>query len=163
MKKLISRFITTLFLSVTLVTLAGGAYADEADLSPAAQSLWDAEVAFAASVADKDYEKFLSLIDGNAIFSGGAVLRGRDAIGEAWKAFFVEDGPTLVWEPASALVRPAGDIGTTNGPYVTTWKDEDGTTHRGKGMFFSIWEHQADGSWKIIFDGGTPPTPIEDE
>ncbi|TDJ33497.1 MAG: DUF4440 domain-containing protein, partial [Gammaproteobacteria bacterium] len=103
------------------------------------------------------------LIDENAIFTSGAPLRGRAAIGEGWKGFFTEDGPTLVWEPTSAEVRPGGDIGVTHGPYELSSKNEGGVTHTGQGMFFSVWERQDDGSWKIIFDSGTPPTPVENK
>lgn len=157
MNKATSRLVPALFLA----SIVGSALAEKPEMSPEAQSLWDAELAFAASVADKDYDKFLSLIDEDAIFSGGATLRGRAAIGEGWKVFFVEDGPTLVWEPARVVVRPAGDIGTSTGPFQTTSTAEDGTIQRGQGTFFSVWERQDDGAWKIIFDGGTPPTPVE--
>lgn len=155
------RLLSALIPAVALVAFGTTVGAEENAPSPEAQSLWDTELAFAASVADKDFEKFLSLIDANAIFKGGAVLRGRAEIGEAWKAFFAEDGPTLAWEPSSAEVRPDGDIGTTHGPYQLTSTAEDGTTRVAEGMFFSVWERQGDGSWKIIFDSGTPPTPIE--
>ena len=155
------RFLTALVPTLALGLFATTAGAEENALSPEAQSLWDAEVAFAASVADKDYEKFLSLIDENAIFSGSATMRGRTAIGEGWKVFFAEDGPKLVWEPANVQVRPGGDIGTSTGPYRLTSTAEDGTTRTGEGTFFSVWERQDDGSWKIIFDGGTPATPVE--
>jgi len=159
MKRLLTALITTLALGA-FGTTAG---AEKPEMSPEAQSLWDTELAFAASVADKDYEKFLSLIDENAIFSGGATLRGRTAVGEGWKVFFTEHGPKLVWEPARVLVRPSGDIGTSTGPYRLTSIAEDGTTRTSEGTFFSVWERQDDGSWKIIFDGGTPPTPVEDK
>ena len=56
----------------------------------AAEELRAAEIAFAASVADKDAEAFASFIDEDAVFVGATVLEGREAILQAWAVFFAE-------------------------------------------------------------------------
>ena len=53
----------------------------------------------------------------------------------------------IVWWPAVAGVAASGEIGFTSGP-VSFLKN--GTY----GFVFTVWEKQADGSWKYYFDGG---------
>lgn len=158
-----NRSTVKLLAALTLGIFSLAPKADNGVPSPLAESLRATEIAFAASVADQDFERFLSFIDEDAVFMSGAPLRGREAIGEAWSVFFGEGAPVLSWEPSAAEVRPGGKLGVTTGPYRMTSKAEDGTTSAGIGTFFSVWQRQADGSWKIIFDSGTPATPVEED
>ena len=138
-----------LFLSATSLP------ADEA-----ADSLRAAELAFAASVAEGDLERFTSFLDEEAIFASAGVLRGREAIVQAWSVFFAEGGPDLTWEPAVVEVRSDG-LGLSRGPYTLTVTAPDGTETTSSGLFVSIWRRQADGGWKILFDSGCPPCAAE--
>jgi ketosteroid isomerase-like protein len=58
------------------------------------------------------------------------------------------DGPKLVWWPLWAGVAKSGDLGFTSGPY--TINDKPGA------WYFTVWAKQKDGTWKWLFDGGTP-------
>ncbi len=124
-----------------------------------ADELRAAEIAFAASVADGDPERFAAFIDDDAVFVGGSVLRGREAIVEGWARFFAEGGPRLVWQPEIVEVRPDG-LGLSRGPYTLTVTAEDGAEREVSGRFMSIWQRQADGGWKILFDSGCPPCEV---
>jgi len=65
---------------------------------------------------------------------------------------------TLSWEPVFADVSQAGDLGFTTGPYVVT--DNAKKNPSGYGYYFSIWQKQHDGSWKVLLDYGTAaPAP----
>jgi ketosteroid isomerase-like protein len=123
------------------------------------ESLRAAELSFAASVADDDFEGFKAHIDDAAIFVAGPVLNGRTAIAEAWSGFFGENAPKMEWHPETVVVRPGGNLGISNGPYTLTMTNADGTESTQKGYFTSVWEHQPAGGWKIIFDSGCPPCP----
>ena len=127
--------------------LAAGEPADE---------LRAAEIAFAASVADGDRERFASFLDDDAVFVGGSVLRGKEAVLAGWAVFFVEGGPKLTWEPQIVELRPDG-LGLSRGPYTLTATAPDGTETTSSGEFMSIWRRQPDGGWKILFDSGCPP------
>ena len=122
----------------------------------AAGELRAAEIAFAASVADRDAERFASFIDEDAVFLGAAALRGREAIVEGWSVFLAEGGPTLTWQPETVEVRPDG-LGLSRGPYTLTATAPDGTETTSSGTFTSIWRRDTDGGWKVIFDAGCPP------
>ena len=122
----------------------------------AADELRAAEIAFAASVADRDAERFASFIDEDAIFLGSTALRGREAIVQGWAVFFAEDGPELTWQPEIVELRPDG-LGLTRGPYTLTATAPDGTENSSSGVFTSIWRRDDEGGWKVIFDAGCPP------
>lgn len=137
--------------SLLLLLLCAPLAADEA-----ADELRAAEIAFAASVADRDAEAFASFLDEDAVFLGATALRGREAVIEAWSVFLAEGGPTLVWHPEIVEVRPDG-LGLSRGPYTLTAIGQDGTESTSSGLFTSIWRRGEDGAWKILFDAGCPP------
>ena len=141
----------TLALTLLLLLLGAPVAADEA-----ADELRAAEIAFAASVAEGDIERFASFIDEDAVFVSAVVLRGREAIVQAWSAFFAEGGPSLTWKPEIVEVRADG-LGLSRGPYTMTVTAPDGTTKSSSGSFTSIWRRGEDGSWKVLFDSGCPP------
>lgn len=125
-------------------------------------------MAFAASVANKDRDQFASFISEEAIFVAGAVLRGKQAILDGWAVFFREDAPRLIWGPEVVEIQDDGELGMTRGPFTLEQPGPDGTVESQSGLFTSVWEHQPDGSWKILFDTGCPPcqapvVPAEDE
>jgi ketosteroid isomerase-like protein len=106
--------------------------------------------------------------------------KSRDTnIREAFLAYFADDGvvftpsPTnakelytkrpvppnpppfmLDWEPAYADVSRAGDLGYTTGPFSITDNAKHAVTDHG--TFFSVWEKQKDGDWKVVLDFGVP-------
>ncbi len=141
----------TLLAAVALLLLCSPLVAEEA-----ADELRAAEIGFAASVADRDAERFASFIDEDAIFLGATALRGRAAIVEGWAVFFAEGGPTLTWHPEIVELRPDG-LGLSRGPFTLTATAPDGTESTTSGTFTSIWRRAADGGWQVIFDAGCPP------
>lgn len=124
--------------------------ADEAD------ELRAAELAFAATVAERDRDAFAAFLDDESVFVSNVVLRGRQAIVEGWAPFFVDGGPRLVWHPELVEVRSDG-LGLTRGPYTLTMTAADGSETSASGLFTSIWRRGADGRWKVLFDAGCPP------
>ena len=138
------------------LTLALLAFCSPLAADEAADELRAAEIAFAATVADRDLEAFASFLDEDAVFVSAGVLRGREAIVQAWSAFFAEGAPELTWKPEVVEVRPDG-LGLTRGPYTMTVTAPDGSTRSSSGSFTSIWRRGADGAWKVLFDSGCPP------
>ena len=147
--------------ALLLVLLAGPAVlvADDSLNAQLVESLRAAEISFATSVAEQDIESFGSHIDPDAIFMGGRPLAGREAILEAWSVYFQDGGPTLEWHPEDVVVRANGKMGISKGPYTLRARTPDGREQIQKGSFASIWELQADGTWRVIFDSGCTPCP----
>jgi ketosteroid isomerase-like protein len=66
---------------------------------------------------------------------------------------------TLDWQPVVAAVAKAGDLGFTTGPYTLT--DNTGSRSPQHGVFFSIWQYEADGLWRVALDAGvSAPAPV---
>ena len=110
-----------------------------------------AETAFAKSMADRNASAFASLLAEDAVFFGGkGVMHGKTEVVAGWKRFF--DGPAapFSWEPAEVEVLKSGTLGLTSGPVYDPKGQRIGT-------FNSVWQRQADGTWKVVFDKGCPP------
>lgn len=117
------------------------------------EKLRQTELAFAASVFNRERTKFEQFLSEEAIFLSSTVLKGKEAVMAAWAPFFQQDGPELRWEPTEVEVLSSGDLGITKGPYTLEAKQEDGTTVSSQGTFTSVWKRTPEG-WKIVFDSG---------
>ena len=107
-----------------------------------------AESSFAASMAQRDLKAFAALVSPEAVFfSDTAALRGKEAVLEAWRKFFVERKAPFSWRPETVEVLSSGILALTSGPV----HDPGGKLI---GTFTSIWRRDADGSWRVIFDKG---------
>jgi ketosteroid isomerase-like protein len=107
------------------------------------------EIAFAATMADRDFDAFLTFISPEAVFfNGNEPLRGRDAIASAWAPFFEGRTAPFSWHPDVVEVLASGALALTSGPV----RDTDGVV---VGRFNSIWRREPDGVWMVVFDKGS--------
>lgn len=91
---------------------------------------------------------------------GSMPLEGRKAI-EAFDATHPDTGFTLVWSPLRAEVATSGDLGYTFGGWILKTKTKARHDTTMYGNYITIWQKQADGSWKYVFDGGNDtPKPV---
>ena len=114
------------------------------------------EIAFSQAAENKDANAFASFIDADARFVGNSVIKGPQAIAEAWASFFAEDGPAIKWRPQFVEVLEDGELALTRGPYRMIARDAEDKQVEGWGTFNSVWRRQKDGSWKVVFDAGNP-------
>jgi ketosteroid isomerase-like protein len=123
-----------------------------------------AEIRFSVSAETRDADAFRSFIDADARFVGTQVTRGPDATTDAWAVFFAENGPGIKWRPQIVEVLEDGSLALSRGPYRVITKDDDGNLTEHWGTYNSIWRLQEDGSWKVVFDAGSPAAepPAED-
>lgn len=120
---------------------------DSPALERVREEVRSAEVAFAASMAARDFAAFGAHVAEDAVFiNGGSPLRGKVAVLAHWRRFF--EGPTapFAWEPALVEISGQGRLGYTEGP----------VTAGGQviARFYTTWQHQPDGRWRVIFDNG---------
>lgn len=117
------------------------------------KQVFAAESSFAGSMARRDLKAFAAMVSPEAVFfSDTAALRGKEAVIEAWRNFFVERKAPFSWRPETVEVLSSGTLALTSGPV----HDPGGKL---VGTFTSIWRRDADGTWRIIFDKGCPPPP----
>jgi ketosteroid isomerase-like protein len=122
---------------------------DHEETSPAA-AVEAREIGFAKTMADRDFEAFMTFLAEEAIFFAGEVpLRGKSAVGRAWAPFFEGPDPPFSWHPDLVEVLDSGDLAMSSGPV----RDRSGEV---VGRFNSIWRLEPDGQWHVVFDKGCP-------
>jgi len=109
-----------------------------------------AELAFAATMAERDLEAFVSHLSSEAVFFTGRVLRGAKEIAAAWSPFFEGAMAPFSWEPEQVEVLDSGTLALSSGPV----HDPEGNRI---GTFNSVWRLDSDGRWRVVFDKGCPP------
>lgn len=116
-----------------------------------------AERGFARSMADRDLAAFDRFLADESVFFQGPqrVLRGRAAVLEVWKRYFEAPVAPFSWEPDEVEVLASGTLAATSGPV----RNPAGQVI---GRFHSIWRHDGDGHWRIVFDRGESPCDCRD-
>jgi ketosteroid isomerase-like protein len=129
------------------------------DLDALQRDVWNTEVAFARSMAERDLAAFERHLSPHAVFwSGpkGSPLRGRAAVVAVWKRFYEGAQAPFSWEPDEVVVIGDGTLAASTGPV----RDPSG---RVVSRFRSVWRREPDGRWLIVLDRGeaiaAPPKP----
>ncbi|MGE5169839.1 MAG: DUF4440 domain-containing protein [Rudaea sp.] len=147
------------FLVLALHAPASLAHAPDAE-EVALGSLVDAELAFARDGWERGvHDAFLAHFAADGIAFEPAPMRLRDV----WRARPAPADPhafRLQWRPAQAGVSVSHDFGYTTGPF-TAWNAARPDTKR-HGVFFSVWQRDAHGTWRVILDIGVgTPAPVD--
>lgn len=118
------------------------------------QQVADVERAFARTMAERDHAAFVSFLAPETVWfaPGDKPLRGRQAVADAWRAFYDKPEPPFSWEPAVVEVLDSGTLALTSGPV----RGPDGQQ---VGTFTSIWRQEAPGVWRVVFDRGCAHCP----
>lgn len=129
--------------------------------SPAAVRAGDAddvrgaEIAFARAFADRDAGRFFSFVAEDArFFSATQVLSGKAAVIAGWSKDLQNAKAPFRWQPERVETNAAGDLAVSTGPVF----DPSGAQITN---FFSVWQKQKNGSWKVLFDA--PGSCVEEK
>ena len=134
-----------------LLALAG---CEAPDLSSQAEAeIKAAEAAFAKMAKDEGVPAaFLAFAASDVVMlRNNSLVEGHDAM----RAFFEKstlDSVQLSWSPDKVVAAKSGDLGYTYGKYQFSAVDTAGQTIRSEGIFHTVWQRQADGSWKFVWD-----------
>ena len=133
-------------LSLALVTFASAATAQtHAELK---EQVRQAEIAFAKTMADRDYAAFASFIAEDSVFFGRSeAYRGKAAVVASWKQLYEGPQAPFSWRPDTVEVLNSGELALSSGPVLDPAGQRFGT-------FQSIWRREKDGRWRVIFDKG---------
>ena len=133
----------------TATGLVAAPTAVEAQVGEATSVVESREVAFARTMADRDFDGFLSFISPEAVFfSGEQPLRGREEIGRAWSSYFEGADAPFSWQPDLVEVLESGSLALSSGPVLSPSGEP-------VGRFNTIWRREADGRWLVVFDKGS--------
>lgn len=131
-----------------LWAVAGMAMAVPANNAELKKQVADTERAFAATMKARDHAAFVSFLADDAVFfSGPAPLHGKQAVADFWKRLYAKPDAPFSWEPTEVEVLDSGLLAFSSGPVY----DPSGKL---VSKFSSIWQRDAKGQWKIIFDHG---------
>jgi ketosteroid isomerase-like protein len=134
----------------------GVTLAAQSALPPALAALVETERAFANTTAE------VGVREGFLRFFADDSLTFQPELGSARAQLQQRPVPAspppmrLVWEPRYGDVAAAGDIGYLTGPFSVVERATGEA--RQYGCFFSIWERQADGAYRVKIDQGIQTT-----
>jgi ketosteroid isomerase-like protein len=115
---------------------------------PEADAVREREIAFAQTMADRDFDAFQTFIHPDAVFfNGNEPMRGRAAVAEAWRGFFEAPEAPFAWAPDLVQVLESGGLALSSGPVMAGGEEV--------GRFNSIWRQGDDGVWMVVFDKGS--------
>ena len=135
------------YLGLVFLTCATAAAASEGS-TDLREQVRKTEAAFAKTMADRDAAAFASFLSDEAVFVGGkAVARGKAAVADQWKRFFMGAEAPFSWRPEKVEVLDSGTLAMTSGPVFDPAGKRIGT-------FNSVWRRESDGTWKIVLDNG---------
>ncbi|HUR97722.1 MAG TPA: DUF4440 domain-containing protein [Pyrinomonadaceae bacterium] len=137
-----------------------GAHSQAASRDKQLNELADAERAFAAYTVKEGFrDGFIKFFADDGIGFGPQPERTREKLMKLPPA----TGPRRVifnWAPMFGDISEAGDLGYTTGPVLYT-DAVDGSKPPRHGLYFSVWQKQADGAWKVAIDMGIDtPKPV---
>jgi ketosteroid isomerase-like protein len=119
----------------------------------ALKSLADAERAFSAETVKVGFrDGFIKHFADDGIGFSPQPQRTREVLQKS-PAPTAKRTIIFNWAPMFGDVSLAGDLGYTTGPVLYTDISENPKPPR-HGMYFSVWQKQSDGSWKVVVDMG---------
>jgi ketosteroid isomerase-like protein len=117
------------------------------------REVWDTELGFARTMADRDLAAFERYLSPHTVFwTGGKALRGKAAVMAAWQRFYEGAQAPFSWEPDEVVVIGDGSLAQSTGPV----RDAAGQLIA---RFRSVWRREPDGRWLIVLDRGEAVVP----
>jgi ketosteroid isomerase-like protein len=114
--------------------------------------------------ADRDFAAMSMARTPREAFEAFAAPWGALASGPEYGPAQIGQGfsrPSVIeWGPVMGEAAGSGDLGYTIGLAKFTFTRPDGTPGTAYSKYLSVWQRQADGSWRYVVDGGNPrPAP----
>ena len=144
----------TLALCWPFASAAGASSSPPAPDSAQCQ-VWQRELSFAKSIADHDAAAFAEHLHPQAAFGVERQPNvGREKIVAEWQGIIDGSAIRLEWYPDRVTVGGDGRTAFSTGPALY----QDPATGKFRhGRFRSVWQQDADGAWRVIFDDGNRP------
>lgn len=126
-----------------------------ATMSAAECEVWNREREFAQSIHTHDPAAVAAFVHPDAIFAAGTAqaTRGREAMLRDWAPIIEGRQIDFHWSPGVVNIGSAPDVAVSSGP---SWFRPlvDGKPQGWRiGSFNSVWMRDADGLWRVRFDG----------
>ena len=124
----------------------------------AREAMMQADRDFARATAARGVEGWVAYFEPNGSqVNGGTVTTGLAAIRALMTPTLSDTTVRLKWEPTDAVVTERGRLGSTVGRWQLVRRDSTGAEKvASTGSYLTVWRKQADGSWKVVTDVGSP-------
>jgi ketosteroid isomerase-like protein len=121
--------------------------AAKAATAAAVQQVMATELAFAKTMADRNFKAFITFLSPDAVFfSGSSVMHGPAEVAVQWQPYFDSPKAPFSWKPDHVEVLASGNLALSTGPVYEKNKIV--------ARFNSVWRLEADNVWRIVFDKG---------
>ena len=163
----VSVSICTLLLSLSLTACKDKTPDTTAD----AQAIKDGEATWVKDWQAKDPDKIVSHYSQDAVLmiAGTPAMKGTDAIKSGLGPMLKDPHMSLTFSPTAVVIAKGDDLAYTQGVYTMTYTEpKTGLTLIEKGKYVTIYQKQADGTWKAVedidnADGPALPAPTQDQ
>ena len=120
----------------------------------ASPSLQDADRAFAATLASHDRAAFVAMLAPDAESTLPSVVRGPEAIANAWLPFLIDPGTTMILTSIETVISAGGSTGTSSGTFAIRGRTANGVQTIPAGTYALTWR-LVDGQWKVASISGS--------
>ena len=111
---------------------------------------------FNLATQQKHLEGWMQFMADDVVVLRGKPVFGKEAVRAVLKNDWDHPEYSLTWEPKRAELFKSGKMGNTSGRWTFSGKNEKGEKVTQHGDYLTVWLKQSDGSWKVIYDAGTP-------
>jgi len=126
------------------------------------KAVQDVEAAWVKDIAAKDPGKVANYFAevGSFLLANAPVIKGRENIQAVWKQVMADPNFSLTFQSTQAEASKGGDLAYTMGTYsMTTSAPKGKKTLTDKGKYVTVFQKQADGTWKVVADVSNSDLP----
>jgi ketosteroid isomerase-like protein len=117
-------------------------------------ALLQADRGFNKATQEKRLDGWMTFMADDVVLLRAKAVAGKEAARKELEGDWADPSTSLSWEPTNAQMFASGSMGYTSGrwTYKAVDKGEKVELH---GDYLTVWKKQRDGSWKVIWDGGS--------
>lgn len=149
-----------LAMGLAAALLAGCNSAPEpADTAAIEQQILAKEEEWNRAYAERDSEALAGFFADDAAMAnpGEQLVRGKESIRKATEAFSKDPNLNVTFRANRVQVAGSGDLAYTRGQYMlTSTNPSTNQPESTRGYYLTVWQKQADDSWKVVEDFITP-------
>lgn len=149
--------------SLAAALLAGCDTYEKPNTAQIEQQILAQEEKWNQAYAQRDGEALASFFADDAAMAspGQQLVRGTESIRAATQAYAQDPNLNVTFRANKVRVSKSGDLAYTRGQYMLTSTDAStDQPQSSRGYYLTVWQKQADGSWKAVEDFITPGPPL---
>lgn len=148
---------------VAVLAMAGCDTNEKPNTAEIEQRILAQEEQWNRAFAKRDAEALAGFFADDAAMAspGEQLVRGKQSIREAVDAFADDPNLNVSFRANRVQVARSGDLAYSRGQYMLTSTDPaTNQPESSRGYYLTVWQKQADGSWKAVEDFITPGPPL---